>query len=117
MGPCLFILYNVPIMSISKETVEYTAKLARLGLSEEEKDLYAKQLNDILGYVDVINSADTKNIYPTASTRLSGGTQKTTPMRQDKAVQFDGIKKIIDNAPAQEDSMFRVPKIMGDEEQ
>lgn len=104
-------------MSISKETVEYTAKLARLGLSEDEKTLYAKQLNEILGYVDVINSADTKNISPTASTRLSGGKEKTTPMRQDKAVQFDAVKKIIDNAPAQEDNMFRVPKIMGDEEQ
>jgi aspartyl-tRNA(Asn)/glutamyl-tRNA(Gln) amidotransferase subunit C len=104
-------------MSISKETVEYTAKLARLGLSEQEKDLYAKQLNDILGYVDVINSADTKNISPTASTRLSGGAQKLTPMRQDKAVQFDEIGKIIANAPAQEDNMFKVPKIMGNEEQ
>ena len=104
-------------MTISKDTVEYTAKLARLGLSEEEKTLYAKQLNDILGYVDVINSVDTKNISPTASTRLSGVKQKTTPIRQDKAVQFDGIEKIIGNAPAQEDNMFRVPKIMGDEEQ
>lgn len=111
------VLYNVFIMSISKEAVEYTAKLARLGLSEEEKTLYAKQLNDILGYVDVINSADTKNISPTASTRLSGGKERTTPMRQDKAVKFDAVKKIIDNAPAQEDNMFRVPKIMGDEEQ
>lgn len=111
------ILYNTYTMSISKETVEYTAKLARLGLSEDEKTLYAKQLNDILGYVDVINSVDTKNISPTASTRLSAGKQKTTPMRQDKTVKFDGIEKIIGNAPAQEDNMFKVPKIMGDDEQ
>ncbi|MFA5103672.1 MAG: Asp-tRNA(Asn)/Glu-tRNA(Gln) amidotransferase subunit GatC [Candidatus Margulisiibacteriota bacterium] len=104
-------------MSISKDTVEYTAKLARLGLSEEEKTLYAKQLNDILGYVDVINSADTKKISPTASTRLSGGKQKTTPMRQDKTTPFKDIRKILDNAPVQEDNMFKVPKIMGDEEQ
>jgi aspartyl-tRNA(Asn)/glutamyl-tRNA(Gln) amidotransferase subunit C len=103
-------------MSISKETVEYTAKLARLGLSEEEKTLYAKQLNDILGYVDVINSVDTNNISPTASTRLSKDGKNITPMRQDKAVQFEGIKKIIDCAPVKEDNMFRVPKIMGDEE-
>lgn len=102
-------------MSISKETVEYTAKLARLGLSEEEKELYAKQLNGILGYVDVINSVDTKNISPTASTRMSGDKQNTTPMRKDEAIQFTDIKKIIDNAPAQEDGMFRVPKIMEEE--
>lgn len=111
------LLYNTYTMSISKETVEYTAKLARLGLSEAEKTLYAKQLNDILGYVDVINSADTKNISPTASTRLSGGKEKITPMRQDKTIRFEAVKKIIGNAPAQEDNMFRVPKIMGDEEQ
>ena len=97
-------------MSISKDVVEYTAKLARLGLSEEEKILYAKQLNDILGYVDAINSSDTKDILPFASTHAP------TPMRQDKAVQFEGIKKIIDCAPVKEDNMFRVPKIMGNEE-
>ena len=103
-------------MSISKETVEYTAKLARLGLSEEEKTLYAKQLNDILGHIDVINSVDTNNISPTASTRLSKDGKNTTPMRQDKAARFEGIKKIIDCAPVKEDNMFRVPKIMGDDE-
>ena len=102
-------------MSISKETVEYTAKLARLGLSEEEKTLYAKQLNDILEYVDVINSIDTKDISPTASTRLSKGGKNITPMRQDKAVQFERTKKILDCAPKEEENMFRVPKIMGDE--
>ena len=97
-------------MSISKDVVEYTAKLARLGLSEEEKILYAKQLNDILGYVDAINSSDTKDISPFAFTHAP------TPVRQDKAVRFEGIKKIIDCAPVKEDNMFRVPKIMGNEE-
>ena len=105
-------------MSISKETVEYTAKLARLGLSEEEKTLYAKQLNDILGYVEVINSVDTKDISPAFSSSGSrpAATHAATPMRQDAAVQFEGVKKIIDCAPVKEDNMFRVPKIMGDEE-
>ncbi len=100
-------------MSISKDTVKYTAKLARLGLTEEEIELYAKQLSDILGYVDTINSVDTKEIEP-ASGSLKD--MDMTPMREDEIISFKGTDRILGQAPLQENNMFRVPKIMGDDE-
>lgn len=96
-------------MDISKETVEYTARLARLGLLEDEKLLYAKQLNDILKYIDVINSVDTKDISPTAHAQMK---EKKTPMREDEVFPFKDVEMILDIAPEKEDHMYRVPKIL-----
>ncbi len=97
-------------MTVTKKDTEYVANLARLGMSEEEKDLYTGQLNNILSYIDVINSVDTGMISPTAYT----GGNEGTPLREDKAVQFENVEKIIANAISEEDHMFRVPKIIGD---
>ena len=100
-------------MPVSKDQTEYVARLARLGLSEEEKDLFTGQLNSILGYVEMVNSLDTKDISPTAYTGRKG--KLTTPMREDKVEKFGNIAGIMNNAPVAEDNMFRVPKILEEE--
>ena len=46
--------------------IDYVAKLARLELSPEEKERFAKQLDDILKYIEKLNTLDTKNVHPTA---------------------------------------------------
>ena len=51
-------------MAISHDEVKYIAGLARLTLTEEEINLYAQQLNDILGYIDQLNELDVDNIEP-----------------------------------------------------
>jgi len=102
-------------MTVSKKDTEHVAKLARLGLSESEKDLFTAQLNSILTYVETINSLDTKNISPTAHSQLSGEEIAPTPMREDIAKPFKDIEKIMETAPKVEDNMFRVPKIMEEE--
>ena len=43
---------------ITIKDVEHVAKLARLELTEEEKELYTKQLGDVLKYVDQMNEVD-----------------------------------------------------------
>lgn len=98
-------------MSVTKRDTEYVAKLARLGLSEKEKDIFTEQLNSILGYIDIINSVDTGDIKPFSH---SGGssTSPSTPMRDDKAFPFMETAKILDAAPRKEENMFRVPKIL-----
>ncbi|MCX5749569.1 MAG: Asp-tRNA(Asn)/Glu-tRNA(Gln) amidotransferase subunit GatC [Candidatus Saganbacteria bacterium] len=110
------VLYNW-VMSVSKKDTQYVALLARLGLSEDEEVSFAKQLNDILGYIDIINSADTKTVSPAAHTQLTGSIQeKKTPMRDDKAFPYKDTKKILDIAPHVENNMFRVPRILETEE-
>ena len=46
--------------------IEHVAKPANLTLSKEEKDLFQKQLSEILGYVENLNKIDTKNVEPIA---------------------------------------------------
>ncbi len=51
-------------MKISLETVEYVAGLARLNLSDKEKEMMVAQMGDILDYMDKLNSLDTTGIRP-----------------------------------------------------
>ena len=53
-------------MRIKKEEIEYIAMLARLFLSEEEKDLFGSQLSSILDYIEKLNELDTSDIKPTS---------------------------------------------------
>ena len=47
---------------ITIKDVEHVAKLARLELTEEEKELYTKQLGDVLKYVEQMNEVDTSHV-------------------------------------------------------
>ena len=49
---------------ITIKDVEHVAKLARLEVTEAEKELYTKQLGDVLKYVDQMNEVDTSNVKP-----------------------------------------------------
>ena len=53
-------------MTLTIAQVEHIAKLARLELSEEEKAVFARQLSDILGYVDKLTKANTEGVEPMA---------------------------------------------------
>ncbi len=53
-------------MKITEKDVEYVARLARLRLSDEEKEKFTGQLESILSYIDKLNTLDTKNIPPTS---------------------------------------------------
>jgi len=52
-------------MKVDKETIEYVANLARLRLSEKEKEKLALDLESIISYVDKLNELDTSKIIPT----------------------------------------------------
>ena len=51
-------------MSIDVRTIEYTAELSSLYVSDEEKKQYAAQLSQIISYVEKINKLDTSNVEP-----------------------------------------------------
>ena len=51
---------------ITIKDVEHVAKLARLELTEEEKEKFTKQLGDVLKHVDAMNEVDTANVEPMA---------------------------------------------------
>ncbi|MFH1542469.1 MAG: Asp-tRNA(Asn)/Glu-tRNA(Gln) amidotransferase subunit GatC [bacterium] len=94
-------------MSVSKKDVEHVAKLARLGLTEEEKELFTKQLSDILKFADSLQKLNTDNIEPT-----SHAIPMKNVLREDKVVKFEDAEAIIANGPEVDNNQFKVPRIM-----
>ena len=87
--------------------VEHVARLARLGLSEEEKKLFAKQLSAILDFADNLQKLDTQDVPPT-----SHAIPMKNIFREDKVIPCENIEDILANAPEEEEHMFKVPRIL-----
>ena len=90
-----------------KIDVEHVAKLARLGLTEEEKKLFGDQLSAILDHAAGLQKLNTDNVEPT-----SHAIPMKNVLREDKVVGCDNVDDILANGPEIEDHMFRVPRIM-----
>ena len=91
---------------ITIKDVEHVAKLARLELTDEEKELYTKKLGDVLKYVDQMNEVDTSNVKPMAQV-----VDLVNVMRED-VVHYEQTKEeLMANAPDEENGFFKVPKI------
>ena len=91
---------------ISKEQVEHVAKLARLSLTEEETDLYSKQLSKILDYIDQLNEVKTDGVEP-----MTQPIPTVNVMREDIVKKEFTREEMLKNAPQEEYGFFRVPKI------
>jgi len=94
---------------ITIKDVEHVAKLARLSLTEEEKEKFTKQLGDILNYVEQLNEVNTDNVEP-----MAHAFPITNVMRDDNAYTEFTREELLANAPEEEDGFFKVPKIVED---
>lgn len=94
-------------MTITKKDVEYVARLARLELTIEEKELFTEQLGKILGYVERLKEVDTSKVEPMAHVL---GLKNV--WREDKALKFEAKEDILKNAPEREDDFFKVKKVI-----
>ncbi|WP_303675131.1 Asp-tRNA(Asn)/Glu-tRNA(Gln) amidotransferase subunit GatC [Vampirovibrio chlorellavorus] len=95
-------------MTISQETVQHVAKLARLELTPEESERYTQDLGKILTLVEELNQVDLSQI------ELGMDASTPTVFRADQAVREFSREELMANAPHEEDGFFRVPKILGD---
>ena len=93
-------------MKLSQQEVEHIAKLARLSLTNEEKEKYSNQLSNILEYMDKLQSVDTENIEPTSQV-----TGLISVMREDEIIESGIEKELVDSAPAHVDGYVSIPKI------
>lgn len=94
-------------MRISKEEIEHIASLARLSLSEKEKELFGSQLSSILDYMEKLNELDTKDIEPTSHVL-----PLSNVMRDDIPRPSIPREDALLNAPDHTDKFYRVPKII-----
>lgn len=96
-------------MSVTVKDVEYVAALARLSLSDAEKELYAGQLNGILAYVEQLNRIDTSNVEPLAQV-----IEMINVTRDDAVTPSLPREVALGNAPARTEKFFKVPTVRGD---
>lgn len=94
-------------MRISKEEIEHIASLARLSLSEKEKELFGSQLSSILDYMEKLNELDTRDIEPTSHVL-----PLSNVMRDDIPRPSIPREDALLNAPDHTDKFYRVPKII-----
>lgn len=90
---------------ISDETIEYVGILAKLDLSDEEKEQAKTDMGKMLDYIDKLNELDTSNVEP-----MSHVFPVNNVFREDVVVNGDNSEEIIKNAPAAKEGSFMVPK-------
>jgi aspartyl-tRNA(Asn)/glutamyl-tRNA(Gln) amidotransferase subunit C len=97
--------------AISREEVAHLARLARLAVTDEELDVFAGQLDVILGAVARVGEVAADDIPPTSHV-----VPLTNVLREDQPLPSIDRDAVLAVAPAAEDGRFRVPRILDEEE-
>ena len=92
---------------ISEDQVKHVAYLARLSLKPEETELFTRQLNEILAYIEQLNEVPTKDVEPTLHV-----IDLINVFRNDNVKRIVQLDTILTNAPETEHSYFVVPRII-----
>ena len=90
---------------ISDETIEYVGILAKLELSEEEKEQAKKDMGSMLDYIDKLNELDTDSVEP-----MSHVFPVNNVFREDEITNGDDREEILLNAPEKKEGAFKVTK-------
>jgi len=92
---------------LTKEEVEHVAWLARLELSEQEKDRLTGHLNQIMGHFEELQKLDTTDVEPT-----SHSIPMKNVFREDVAGPSLTQEEAVSNAPEERDFYFVVPQVV-----
>ncbi len=92
-------------MIIDDKLIEYLEALARLELTDAEKEKAKKDLSDILQYIDLLNELDTDGVTP-----MSHVLPIQNVMREDEVKPSFAREDILKNAPQQKNGCYKVPK-------
>ena len=90
---------------ISDETIEYVGILAKLELSDEEKEKAKKDMGEMLDYIDKLNELDTSGVEP-----MSHVFPVNNVFREDVVLNGDDRENILSHAPESNEEAFIVPK-------
>lgn len=94
-------------MQVDEQLVLRLEKLARLQLSEEEREVIQGDLNKILGMVDKLKEIDTDNVEP-----LIYMNEEVNVLREDVVKNQTPREDALRNAPAEDGTYFKVPKVI-----
>lgn len=90
---------------IDDETIEYVGILAKLELSQEEKEAAKKDMGRMLDYIDQLNELDTSGVEP-----MSHVFPIHNVFREDVVGEAGDREAALKNAPERTDEAFVVPK-------
>ena len=90
---------------ITDETIEYVGILAKLELSDEEKERAKQDMANMLDYIDMLNELDTTGVEP-----MSHVFPVNNVFREDVVENGNDRDRILENAPEERDGCFVVPK-------
>ena len=93
---------------ISDETIDYVGILAKLELSDEEKEKAKKDMEEMLDYIDKLNELDTSDVEP-----MSHVFPVQNVLREDVVTNGDNKEATLANAPLRKEDSFEVPKTIG----
>ena len=94
-------------MKVSKEEILHIANLAHLNLEDNEIESYILNLQDILNFANIVNSAPVEELDITI-----GSNEAKNVFRKDEIKVFEDNKSLLQNAPEQEQNMFKIPKVI-----
>lgn len=92
---------------VTVETVEHVARLAQLSLTDAERTLFARQLQDVLAYAESIQALETADEAPMSHARSSES------LREDAETPGLSRETALGPAPDGADRLFRVPRVIG----
>jgi aspartyl-tRNA(Asn)/glutamyl-tRNA(Gln) amidotransferase subunit C len=92
---------------INRNTATYIASLARLHVDEAEADRFAKNLEDILHYVEQLNKLDVKDVKPTSHVL-----DVENVFREDKAAPSLSNEQALGFAVEKHKGFYKVPKVI-----
>lgn len=90
---------------ITDETIEYVGILAKLELSDEEKEKAKSDMGRMLDYIDKLGELDTTDVEP-----MSHVFPVENVFREDVVTNGDERERLLSNAPQEKDGMFVVPR-------
>ncbi len=96
-------------MGIDRKTVEHVARLARLGLTGDDKDRLAGELSGILGHVEILSRLNTDGVEP-----LYHILPVRNVLREDEAAESGVRDDVLKHAPKAKPPFFVVPNVLED---
>jgi aspartyl-tRNA(Asn)/glutamyl-tRNA(Gln) amidotransferase subunit C len=94
-------------MELCRKDVQHIARLARLGINDDEVERLRDQLSDILEHFTVLSQVDTEGVPPTAHT-----VAQCNVLGYDEPAPSLSTNEVLSNAPERDGDFFRIRPVL-----
>ena len=94
-------------MAIDQTKVKEIARLARMKIPDKDESELARELNQILDWIEQLDEVDTRDVLP-----LTSVTSEILSQRDDKVTNHEQKDKVLANSPSDNTDFYVVPKVV-----